>query len=93
MTEVADGELPYFQVGDWEDLDYVRPDYIVPSTVEILHGWLRVAGDNEFDLSERAYGEKKALRVKGGAGGARKARDFFVFSDRGRWLMLAAFTN
>lgn len=57
VTEVADGQLPDFQVGDWEDEDYVRPDYTISNTVDNLHGWVRVAGDNEFDLSERGYGK------------------------------------
>lgn len=42
---------------EWEEDDYVKPDYTLSSTVESLHGWIRVAGDNEFDLSERDYGE------------------------------------
>ncbi|CAN0070433.1 unnamed protein product, partial [Ectocarpus fasciculatus] len=55
VTEVADGQLPDFLVREWEEDDYVKPDYTLSSTVESLHGWIRVAGDNEFDLSERDY--------------------------------------
>ncbi|CAM9558041.1 unnamed protein product, partial [Ectocarpus sp. 13 AM-2016] len=29
--------------------------YTLSSTVQTLHGWVRVSGDNEFDLSERDY--------------------------------------
>lgn len=58
VTEVADGQLPDFLVREWEEDDYVRPDYTLSSTVETLHGWVRVSGDNEFDLSERDYGEE-----------------------------------
>lgn len=57
VTEVADGQLPNFEVGEWEDEDYVRPDYSISATVEHLHGWARVAGDSEFDISDRGYGE------------------------------------
>lgn len=58
VTEVADGQLPFFQVAEWEDVDYVRPAYDVSSTVEFFHSWVRVEGDNDFDILDSGYGER-----------------------------------
>ena len=40
--------------------NYTRPNYSVTATVENLHGWVRVAGENQFDLEDRGYGERVA---------------------------------
>ncbi|CAM9319546.1 unnamed protein product [Discosporangium mesarthrocarpum] len=42
--------------GDWLIDDYVRPPYDPTRSVEEIHGWPRVVGDNEFDLAgESSY--------------------------------------
>eukprot|EP00752_Nemacystus_decipiens_P007960 g7113.t1 len=52
VTEFADGQLLLAKIPVDE---YVRPDYEISKSVEILHKWARVAGDNDFDLSAREY--------------------------------------
>eukprot|EP00752_Nemacystus_decipiens_P007961 g7114.t1 len=52
VTEIADGQLIFT---DWEVEDYERPLYVVSKIVEFIHDLVRVAGDNDFDLSEREY--------------------------------------
>eukprot|EP00904_Undaria_pinnatifida_P002567 jgi/Undpi1/12310/HiC_scaffold_5.g01986.m1 len=52
---VADGQLPSIFLVDWEVDNYTRPNYSTTPTVENLHSWVRVAGENEFDLEDRGY--------------------------------------
>lgn len=55
--EVATGQIPNVTVAPWEVENYTRPLYNASATVETLHGWVRIAGGNEFDLEDNDYGE------------------------------------
>ena len=71
----ADGQLPSIFLAEWEVDNYIRPNYSVTATVDNLHGWVRVAGENEFDLQDRGYGEKHAGLCIVHHSGGRKSRD------------------
>lgn len=55
-TEDA-GELPLDTVDIWESDNYSRPSYTATKVVKDFHGWVRIAGDNDFDVSDEDYGE------------------------------------
>lgn len=56
-TDVADGQVPVFQLAEWETENYTRPDFTVVKVVEQLHGWFRFLGSNDFDLESHHYGK------------------------------------
>ena len=57
VEDIADGEVPMFQIAEWEVDNYTRPAYDALPLVEELHGWGRISGGNDFDLDDRFYGK------------------------------------
>ncbi|CAN0366987.1 unnamed protein product, partial [Ascophyllum nodosum] len=55
VEDIADGEVPMFQIAEWEVDNYTRPAYDALPLVEELHGWGRISGGNDFDLDDRFY--------------------------------------
>lgn len=56
-SDVGDGQVPLFQLTEWETEDYTRPPFTSVTVVEQLHEWFRFSGSNDFDLDSHHYRE------------------------------------